>query len=157
MLITLKRQFCFFFGKLESWCKMKAKKEMIIGFMTLEDLGQSALRAIKTKKPNLQPKNIIYFDSWRSFRGFMTLQKLEILMMVSSVEPKSIYELSKLLDRSLAAVQKDCEMLERTGFINLKKQKTGRGSITPTLVFDYDKIVVRLPKHPYELTFKAAA
>lgn len=156
MLKTLKRLFCYFFVKLESWCKMKSKKEMIIEFMTLDELGQSALRAIKSKKPNVQPTNIIYFDTWTSFRGFMTLQKLEILMMVSSVEPKSIYELSRLLDRSLSAVQKDCEMLQRIGFINLKKQKTGRRSITPTLVFDYDKIVVRLPKHPYELTFKAA-
>ena len=136
---------------------MKSKKEMHIGFMTLDELEQNALSAIKTRKPDIQPKNIIYFDTWTSFRGFMTLQKLEILMMISSVQPKSIYELCRLLDRSLAAVQKDCETLARIGFINLKKQKTGRGAITPTLVFEYNKIVVNLPKHPYELTFKAAA
>ena len=136
---------------------MKSKKEMHIGFMTLDELEQNALRAIKMRKPDIQPKNIIYFDTWTSFRGFMTLQKLEILMMISSVQPKSIYELCRLLDRSLAAVQKDCETLARIGFINLKKQKTGRGAITPTLVFEYNKIVVNLPKHPYELTFKAAA
>ena len=136
---------------------MKSKKELIIGFMTLDELGKKAIRAIKTRKSDIQPKSIIYFDTWTSFRGFMTLQKLEILMMISSVEPKSIYELSRLLDRSLAAVQKDCEVLAHIGFINLKKQKTGRGQITPTLVFEYNKIVVKLPKHPYELTFKAAA
>lgn len=136
---------------------MKSKKEMIIEFMTLDELGQNALQSIKTRKPDIQPKNIIYFDSWTSFRGFMTLQKIEILTMISSVQPKSIYELARLLDRSLAAVQKDCEILERIGFIKLKKQKTGRGSITPTLVFEYDKIVVNLPKHAYELSFRVAA
>jgi predicted transcriptional regulator len=135
---------------------MKSKKVMMIQFMALDELAESSIQNINDRKKSLQPKNTIYFDSWTSFRSFMTLQKLEILTMISSVQPKSIYELSRLLDRSLSAVQKDSEMLERVGFIILKKQKTGRGSITPSLVFDYDKIVVNLPKHPYALTFKAA-
>lgn len=140
---------------------MKPKKDMIIEFLSLEEFGQRAIReikiALKTGIPNIQPKNLIQFDSVTSFRGFMTLQKIEILLMISNVKPKSIYELAKLLDRSLGAVQKDCDVLARIGFIKLQKQKTGRGSIMPKLAFDYDKIVVRLPKHPYELRFKAAA
>lgn len=136
---------------------MKSKKEMTIDFLTLDEFGQRAITAIKTGIPNIQPKNVIHFDSLTTFREFMTLQKLEILLMISNVKPKSIYELAKLLDRSLSAVQKDCDVLSRVGFIKLHRQKTGRGSITPKLVFDYDKIVVKLPKHPYELRFKAAA
>ncbi len=140
---------------------MKPKKEMIIEFFNIEDLSQRIIKdiktALKTGVPNIQPKNLIQFDSVTSFRGFMTLQKIEILLMISNVKPKSIYELAKLLDRSLGAVQKDCDMLARIGFIKLQKQKTGRGSIVPKLAFDYDKIVVKLPKHPYELRFKAAA
>lgn len=136
---------------------MKFKKEMIINFMTLEELCQGAIRAIETRIPSIQPKNVIYFENWTGFRNFMTLQKIEILLMISNVKPKSIYELAKLLDRSLGAVQKDCDMLARIGFIKLQKQKTGRGSIMPKLAFDYDKIVVKLPNHPYELRFKAAA
>ncbi|MES2803712.1 MAG: hypothetical protein V4654_14565 [Bdellovibrionota bacterium] len=140
---------------------MKPKKDMIIEFLSLKEFGQRAIReikiALKTGVPNIQPKNVIQFDSVTSFRGFMTLQKIEILLMISNVKPKSIYELAKLLDRSLGAVQKDCDALARIRFIKLQKQKTGRGSITPKLAFDYDKIVVKLPKHPYELRFKAAA
>lgn len=135
---------------------MKSKKEMIIQFVALDDFAVNSIQAIQDRKKSIQSKNIIFFDSWTSFRGFMTLQKLEILIMISSVQPQSIYELSRLLDRSLSAVQKDCQMLERIGFISLKKQKTGRGSVIPSLVFDYDKIVVCLPKHPYALTFNAA-
>lgn len=135
---------------------MKSKKEMIVEFKSLNELGKDAIKSIKTRKPNLQPENIIYFDSWTSFRGFMSLQKLEILTMISSLEPKSIYELMRLLDRSLSAVQKDCEALEHAGFITLEKQKTGRGQVVPRLKFNYDKIVVQLPRHPYELSFKAA-
>lgn len=140
---------------------MKPKKEMIIEFFKTEELAKHIISGIKTAietgVPYIQPKNLIKFDSVESFRGFMTIQKLEILLMISNVKPKSIYELAKLLDRSLGAVQKDCDMLARLRFIKLKKQKTGRGSITPMLAFDYDKIVVKLPKHPYELRFKAVA
>ncbi|MEK2644833.1 HVO_A0114 family putative DNA-binding protein [Bdellovibrio sp. BCCA] len=136
---------------------MKAKNQMVIVFKSLEDLGRDAIKAIKTKAAKVQPANVVYFDSWTSFRNFMSLQKLEILTMISSVEPKSIYELTRLLERSLSAVQKDCESLEQAGFITLEKQKTGRGQVVPRLKFKYDKIVVRLPQHPYELIFKAAA
>lgn len=136
---------------------MKSKKEMIIAFKSLDDLGKEAIKAIKSRTAKIQPKNIVYFDNWTSFRGFMSLQKLEILTMISCVEPNSIYELTRLLDRSLAAVQKDCEALEQVGFISLEKKKTGRGQVVPRLKFDYDKIVVKLPAHPYELSFKAAA
>jgi predicted transcriptional regulator len=136
---------------------MKSKKEIIVAFKSLDELGKEAIKSIKNRKPSLQPENIIYFDSWTSFRGFMSLQKLEILTMISSLEPKSIYELMRLLDRSLSAVQKDCEALEQVGFITLEKQKTGRGQVVPRLKFNYDKIIVKLPRHPYELSFKAAA
>lgn len=136
---------------------MKSKKEMIVAFKSLNELGKEAIKAIKSKKPSIQPENVIYFDNWASFRGFMSLQKLEILTMISSLEPKSIYELMRLLDRSLSAVQKDCEALEQVGFITLEKQKTGRGQVVPRLKFNYDKIVVKLPRHPYQLSFKAAA
>jgi predicted transcriptional regulator len=136
---------------------MKSKKEMIVAFKSIDELGKDAIQAIKTRTPKIQPKNVIYFDNWTSFRNFLTLQKIEILTMISSVQPNSIYELTRLLDRSLSAVQKDCETLERIGFITLEKQKTGRGQVLPKLKFDYDKIVVKLPEHPYELSFKAAA
>lgn len=136
---------------------MKSKKEIIVVFKSLDDLSKEAIKAIKTRTAKVQPENIIYFDSWTSFRGFMSLQKLEILAMISSVEPNSIYELMRLLDRSLSAVQKDCEALEQVSFITLVKKKTGRGQVVPRLKFNYDKIIVKLPEHPYELSFKAAA
>lgn len=136
---------------------MKPKKEMIVAFKSLHGWKKEILHALKTRTPKVQPANVIYFDSWTSFRNFMTLQKIEILTMISSVKPKSIYELTRLLDRSLAAVQSDCEALGATGFIKLEKKKTGRGQIVPRLSFNYEKIVVRLPEHPYELSFKAVA
>jgi predicted transcriptional regulator len=114
------------------------------------------MKAFKTREPRVQPKEVVCFDTLTSFRGFMTLQKLEILATIATVEPKSIYELAQLLDRGLAAVQKDCQILESSRFIKFEKQKGGRGSIKPILAFDYDRIVVKRPEHPYSLKFEAA-
>jgi predicted transcriptional regulator len=86
----------------------------------------------------------------------MTLQKLELLAMISYAEPKSIYDLANIVGRALAAVQKDCQMLEGIGFIRFEKQTTGRGSIVPKLKFSYNRIVVQLPEHPYSLKIEAA-
>lgn len=135
----------------------KPKKQIFIFFKSLEEFKKEALQSIKSRKTNIQPENIIYFDSLASFRGFMSLQKLEILTLISHAEPNSIYELTRLLDRSLAAVQKDCEALEQVGFITLERKKTGRGQLIPRLKFDYDRIVVELRKHTYELAFRAVA
>ena len=104
-----------------------------------------------------QPKNMIYFDSLGSFRSFMTIQKLEILTLIAFAKPKPVYELAKVLNRAIAPVQKDCQMLETAGFIVFNKEKSGHGNLMPRLIFDYNCILVKLPNYPYELQFNAAA
>jgi predicted transcriptional regulator len=135
---------------------MKKSRTLYIEFRSLDDLGKDLLEVFKTRVPKVQPKEVVYFDTLPSFRNFMTLQKLEILAMITAAEPKSIYELAQLLDRGLAAVQKDCELLELSRFIKFERKKGGRGSIKPKLAFDYDRIVVKRPDHPYSLKFEAA-
>jgi predicted transcriptional regulator len=136
---------------------MKEKKALIISFKDFEDIKKDLLEVFNTRIPKIQPKNTIYFDNINSFRNFMTFQKLEILAVIANLKPKSIYELAKMLGRSLAPVQKDCQILERTGFLKLKKENAGRGTLTPNLKFDYNRIIVKIPKHPLELKFKAVA
>ncbi|MBK7961533.1 MAG: hypothetical protein IPK04_10265 [Bdellovibrionales bacterium] len=135
---------------------MKNSRTLYVEFRDLDDIAKDLMRVFKTRDPRVQPKEVVYFDTVTSFRGFMTLQKLEILTMIATVEPKSIYELAQLVDRGLAAVQKDCQILESSRFIKFEKQKGGRGSIKPVLAFDYDRIVVKRPDHPYSLKFEAA-
>ena len=135
---------------------MKNSRTLYVEFRSLDDIGKDLLAVYKTRTPKTQPKDVVYFDTVSSFRAFMTLQKLEILAMIATAEPKSIYELCQLLDRGLAAVQRDCQMLETARFIRFEKQKGGRGSIKPRLAFDYDRIVVQTPEHPYSLKFEAA-
>jgi predicted transcriptional regulator len=136
---------------------MKVNEQtLIVEFKDLSSLEEDLLSLPKNKTQKLQPKNIVYFDSLASFRNFMTLQKIEILTLVAEEKPKSVYELSKMLNRAIAPVQKDCQMLEAAGFIVFEKEVGGRGTMTPRLVFPYHSIMVKMPQHPYKLQFKAA-
>jgi predicted transcriptional regulator len=128
-----------------------------VEFKDLSALELDLLTLPKNKAPKLQSKHTIYFDSVSSFRNFMTLQKLEILALVAGAKAQSIYELSSMLGRAISPVQKDCQMLEQAGFIVLEREQGGRGTLTPKLSFPYYCILVKLPDHPYELQFKAAA
>lgn len=134
-----------------------SNKAMTVTFKGLVELEKDLLGAAKKKAPKVQPKDVVYFDNIASLRSFMTLQKIEILTLIAAARPKSVYELTQMLDRGLAPVQKDCQMLESAGFIKFEKEKGGRGSLKPKLVFDYNRIVVELPEHPYELQFSAAS
>lgn len=136
---------------------MKNKKCLYINFKTLDELEQETLHAIESRKPKIQPLNVLFFESLRDFRDFMTVQKLEVLAVISSRKPDSVYELAQLLDRDTSAVQRDCNVLMNTGFITLEESNSNRKSKIPRLKFNYDRIVVQLPKLSYELSFKIAA
>ena len=136
---------------------MKKNNALKVKFKNIDQWEKELLDLPKNKKVTIQPKDVVIFDSLNSFRNFMTLQKLEILTIIASAKPKSVYELAKMVDRALGPVQNDCNILESVGFIIFDKQKTGRKTIAPKLKFNYDRIIVELPEHPYELSFKAAA
>ena len=81
-------------------------KTMTVEFKRLQDLENDLLTLPKSKKPKLQPKSVVYFDSLGSFRSFMTIQKLEILTLIANANPKSVYELAKMLGRAIAPSKK---------------------------------------------------
>lgn len=133
----------------------KLGNTMFIQFKGLDDLKEELLRAFHTREVvYIQPKNVVLFDSIKSFRGYMTLQKIELLTVIANQKPKSIYELAKIVGRELAPVQSDCASLKSIGFIVFKREKTGRKSMAPRLKFNYNKIQVDVPKYRYELSFK---
>lgn len=136
---------------------MKNKKSLKIKFRSLDDLKKDLLELPKKKTVHIQPVDTILFESVSGFRNFMTLQKLELLTLIASKKPRSVYELAQMVDRAIAPVQKDCNVLAQTGFIYFEKEKGGRGTMTPKLKFDYNRIVVELPAHPYELSFRTAS
>lgn len=118
-----------------------------IHFRTLDDMKNVLDRAIRTSIPHIQPKYHIYWSSFEAFRNFFTTHKLELLSAIANWGPSSIYELAKLVGRDLASVQRECKVLEGTGFIKFVDAKHGnRRSKQPKLSFNYSRIVVFVPK-----------
>lgn len=136
---------------------MKNKKALTIKFKSLKEVEKELLDLPYKKIKYIQPNDVILFESIDGFRNFLTLQKIEILALIASKNPSSVYELAKLVGRSIAPVQKDCNALAAARFITFKQETSGRKSISLKLKFDYDRISVDLPDHPYELSFKAVS
>ncbi|HIH52484.1 hypothetical protein COT60_02450 [Candidatus Pacearchaeota archaeon CG09_land_8_20_14_0_10_30_9] len=77
------------------------------------------------------------FDGLSSLKKILSKEKAKILDAVKYKEPKSIYNLAKILKRPFKSVFDDVKLLERFGFIELKKEKTkGRERLKPIISID---------------------
>lgn len=85
----------------------------------------------------------IYFDSIDAMRSVLTNNRLLILKTIKEKHPKSIYELSKILGRNLKNVNQDLDMLAKIGLVNLKKVKTDKDRVIPSV--DYNEIMLAIP------------
>jgi predicted transcriptional regulator len=63
--------------------------------------------------------------------------------MIKTKKPRSLYHLARLLGRDFKAVSKDVSLLEKFGFIDFHRGKTGkREAKVPVLAIDQLNIVV---------------
>ncbi len=136
---------------------MKKRDFMEIHFQSFDDFKRKVTKALSARTPTIKPEHQILFDSVASFRSYMTIQKIEILSVIATRKPSSIYELAQMVDRDFAAVLRDCTSLEATGFIKLKDANIAKKTKVPQLRFEYLGILVCLPKSPYQIEFMAAA
>lgn len=114
--------------------------------------------AVATRNPYKDRKGgFVRFEDVGAYRKFMTSGKLEILVVIMSKRPQSIYELAKITSRSFSNVLKDCQGLAHTGFIQLIDVGDQRETKKPELAFDYERIVIEMPNlGSYEIHLKAA-
>ena len=70
-------------------------------------------------------------------RQILSNEKAKILYTVKYEKPESMYHLAKLLKRDFKSVSDDIKLLERFGFIELKKEFKGkRKKLKPELAID---------------------
>lgn len=111
--------------------KVKTLDEMAADFKRVwkeAGKGKSVREAIET----------ICFDSVEDMQKFLSPERIRLLKMVHEKNPKSIYELAKMLDRDRKNVTEDVKMLENVGLIERKTAKNGKQKVK--LVVDYDRI-----------------
>ena len=133
------------------------RKTIEVHFRRFSDFENQLIKSASNRHKIPKQEHCIYFDSVEGFRRFMTIQKLELLTIISAGSPGSIYELAKITGREFPAVLKDCLALEAVGFIKIQQDKVGRKTKKPLLPFPYQTIAVYLPKNPYEISFRKAA
>lgn len=113
-----------------------------IKFRSLDLLFEQTEKAVRKKKRIIDKRNELYFDSEKSFMKFMTQNKQQILKAISRLEPESVYQLAKIVNREYPHVLKDCRGLESFGFIKMVETDLSKKQVKPVLVFDYDIIKV---------------
>ena len=84
----------------------------------------------------------IYFDSIDTMRSVLTDKRLSILKTIREQQPKSVYELAKLLGRDLKNVNQDLKLLADVGLVTLEKAETDKKRMIPHV--DYNKILLEI-------------
>jgi predicted transcriptional regulator len=74
-------------------------KPLNINFRSLNDLFNQLDNAVINKQPLIDRKDVIYFDSEKSYQKFMGPNKQQILKAISRLRPISIYQLAQYLER----------------------------------------------------------
>lgn len=109
----------------------KRSNTMYIDISAEEDGIVSRFLTKKTKKTDYNPEDI------EILRKLFSNQKTRILHALKKKNPKSIYDLSKILKRDFKSVYRDLKFLERFGFIEFLLEKNGdRESLKPVLRID---------------------
>ena len=97
----------------------------------------------KTEKgEKVEKKEALYFESIKALRSVLTTKRIELLKAIAKHKPKSIYELSKIVDRDLKNVHEDIRLLSDLGLLELKKSKTDKERLEP--VIEYDRIMIEI-------------
>ncbi len=86
----------------------------------------------------------LVFDSYEAFRKILTPERLRILHVIREENPKSVYELAKILGRDRRNVVKDLELLEMIGLVEFVEEQKGRRKVKRPIV-PYDEIDVSIP------------
>jgi predicted transcriptional regulator len=112
-------------------------KRLIISLKTstevLDDF-KKAFRKIKDKKL-IDTHFEISFDNKKDFNKFV--KNIDILTAVNHFHPKSIYELSKILNKDLSNMLKILKFYEDFGVIALEKEnENGREKNIPVVLFE---------------------
>jgi predicted transcriptional regulator len=120
-------------------------KKLIVSLKTSTTVLNDFKTALKESKKESKNENSkehyeISFDNKREFNMF--IRNIDVLSFIIHNEPKSIYELAKLMNKDVSNLNKIILFYEKNGVIKLIKSKEGRSITTPKV--KYDKIEFNL-------------
>lgn len=85
------------------------------------------------------------FEGISALRKLLSNEKSRIIRTIKLRNPKSLYELAKMLKRDFKSVREDVKLLERFGFIDMISEKSGkRERLRPIVVVDSINIHIKI-------------
>jgi len=120
-------------------------KRIEVGIRPLKDVLNefaSTWEKLQSGGP-VKKKKGVYFESIEALRKVLTPRRLEMLKLIREEEPKSVYELAKLLRRDIKNVNQDIRILSGLGFVSLEVKNEDRKKVVPHV--DYKKILLEIP------------
>ena len=94
------------------------------------------LKEIDKGKAKKLIEDSISFQSLDQLRKFLTPKRLELLRIIRHRNPKSMYELAKLVDRTPENVNTDVKFLEQLGFVEVTKVQDIRKRSVPQINYN---------------------
>ncbi len=101
------------------------------------------LEEVERGKRKTFSEDSISFQSIEQLKEFLTPKRIELLKVIKHKNPKSIYELAKMVKRKTENVNSDIKLLKNMGFVETKKIKDVRKKIKPEV--NFDKLTIEIP------------
>ncbi|MDD5434043.1 MAG: hypothetical protein PH343_01305 [Nitrospira sp.] len=119
-------------------------KNIIIRIKSLEEILDEAKGVMTAigKGEKVEKHKGVSFADIDTMQKILTKERLRILKTIKHKNPKSIYELAKILGRDIKNTYNDVQYLADMGFIELKKVKEGREKTVPSI--PYNEILVKI-------------
>ena len=115
-----------------------AVKKLSIGIRSVDQVMGDFAKAAKAMERGeaVSKKEGLYFIDLRAFRRALTDRRVAILRMIKERNSESVYELAKIIQRNVKNVSADLSILEELGLVELRKTKTRRGRVKPSVPYD---------------------
>jgi len=75
--------------------------------------------------PKQKKKDVVYFSSFEEMNKVLTPNRIELLEIIRTKKPESIYQLAQFAGKDQGNVTKDVNVLEEHGFLEIIKTKEG--------------------------------
>ncbi len=109
---------------------MKAKKAKII-LQSIDDIKKEWTAALKGKVKSTPKDDEIIVTGLETIAKIFSKTRMEILQVIITKKPQSIYELAKMVDRDFKNVHSDVQFLNKVGLIKLKETGDKRNGLKP--------------------------
>jgi predicted transcriptional regulator len=115
------------------------KKKLIVSLHSTDSAFKnfiSAAKSAKIGKPR-PPEYRLSFTEPKDFNRFV--KNMSLLLWIKQLKPKSVYELSQMLEQDPSNVAKLIRFFEQYGIVKLQTKKKGKTTVKIPIV-EYEKI-----------------